>query len=184
MDRRVRKPSAAIVRAGRGRSGQLWLAAVLASCVVGGLGCSAGSGAQAATGGASATEVILKPAGGASGLKPTWSVVTACPPGFQGSAILYALNTDGTIGSSISPVVPHVTAAFSGTVLGSVKKLFALGTDVRPGGTSKWEVACAAGIGSAGKQKITQSIYVTLSADGKSYTSSVTPASGTTSPSS
>jgi hypothetical protein len=164
----------------RERASRLWLAAVLACCVAGGLGCAAGSGAQAAAGGANASEVILKPAQGASTLAPTWSVTTGCPSGFQGSAVMYALNSDGSIGSSMSPVVPHVTAPFSGTLLVSVRKTFALGTDIGPGGTSEWVVACSALIGGVGKQKFTQRIYVTLSADGKSYTTSVTPPPGVT----
>lgn len=181
MDSRVRRAIAAISPAGaqpakRGR--RVWLAAVLASCVVGGLGCSAGSGAQAAASAATATEVILKPTHGASTVKPTWSVTKACPPGYQGSGVLYTLNSDGSIGSIMSPVVPHVTSPFGGTVLVNVEKTFALGTDIKPGGTSRWIVGCDSGIGATGKEKLTQSVYVTLSADGKSYTSSFTPPGG------
>jgi hypothetical protein len=122
--------------------------------------------------------VILKPAHGASTLLPTWSVTEACPTDYQGSAVLYTLNSDGSIGSIMSPIVPHVAAPFGGTVLVSVEKTFALGTNIKPGGTSRWVVGCDAGIGGTGKEKLTQSVYVTLSADGKSFTSSFTPPGG------
>jgi hypothetical protein len=175
--------SAARHRTGDGRgAGRAWLAAVLACCVVGGLGCSAGPGAQAASGGSASATLLLKPARGASTLTPTWSVTAACPGRFQKAAILYELNTDGSIGSSISPVIPDVTTPFSGTLLTQVRKLFALGTNVPPGGTSKWEVACAAGPASTGAQKVLASTYVTLSANGSSYTASVTPPAGSAPP--
>jgi len=95
---------------------------------------------------------------------------------------VYELNTDGSIGSIIAPVAPNVTAPFRGTVLVQVRKLFSLGTNVPPGGTSKWEVSCAAGIGGTGAQKILASIYVTLSANGSSYTSSGTRPTGSPAP--
>jgi len=122
--------------------------------------------------------VILKPTHGVSTLKPTWSVTQACPTGYQGSGVLYTLNSDGSIGSIMSPVVPHVTSPFGGTVLVNVEKTFALGTNIKPGGTSRWIVGCDAGIGATGKEKLTQSVYVTLSADGKSFTSSFSPPAG------
>ena len=63
-----------------------------------------------------------------------------------------------------------VTSAFSGTLLGPVGKLLSLGTDARKGGKSKWVVACSAGIGGTGATKYVQSIFITLSAAGLSYT--------------
>jgi hypothetical protein len=92
--------------------------------------------------------------------------------------VLYELNTDGSIGSIISPVIPNVTAPFRGTVLVQVRKLFSLGTNIQPGGTSKWEVSCSAGIGGTGAQKILAWIYVNLSANGSSYTTRGTPPNG------
>jgi hypothetical protein len=135
--------------------------------------------AQAVTG-TQPGSLSLKPASGATTLTPTWSTTTACPAGYQTSAVLYALNTNGSIGSSISPTVSNVTSAFSGTLLGPVGKLFSLGTNVRNGGTSKWVVACSAGRGGTGKTTYVQSATVTLSADGRSYTSSTPSASSAT----
>ena len=47
-----------------------------------------------------------------------------------------------------------------------------------PGGTSKWVVACSAGRSGLGARKYVQSIYVTLSANGSTYTSSLTSPRG------
>jgi hypothetical protein len=186
MVSRARTASGSISKAGvlakRWGARHASLAAVLACCVVGGLGCSAGPGAQAAARGSAGATLVLKPAKGASTLTPTWSVTSACPGRFEKSAVLYELNTDGSIGSIISPVTPNVTAPFSGTLLTQVRKLFSLGTNVTPGGTSKWEVSCAAGVGGTGAQKVLASTYVTLSANGLSFTTSGTPPTGSLAP--
>src|SRR5215469_1776606 len=115
--------------------------------------------------------LTLNPASGAATLTPTWSS-SACPTGFQTSAVLFELNTDGAIGSAISPTVSNVTAPFTGTLDGPVKPLITLGSDVQPGGTSTWVVGCFAGLGGTGAQKLVQQVSVHLSADGLSYTSS------------
>src|SRR5262249_61977093 len=64
--------------------------------------------AQAVTG-SGPGQLALNPPSGATTLTPTWSTTTACPTGFQVSAVLFALNTDGTVGSSVSPTVSSVT---------------------------------------------------------------------------
>jgi len=136
--------------------------------------------AQAVTG-SGPGQLALNPASGATTLTPTWSTTTACPAAFQTSAELYELNTDGSIGSIISPTLANVTAPFSGTLLGPVGKLISLATNVKNGGTSKWVVGCFAGRAGTGNRTYVQSDNVTISADGKSYTSSTPSFSGTTS---
>jgi len=106
-------------------------------------------------------------------MTPTWSA-SACPSGYQGSAVLLELNIDGTIASSISATVYHVTAPFSGTLDGPVGKLITLGSNVPAGGTSRWVVACFAGVGGTGAQKLVQSVAVHLAADGSTFTSTRT----------
>jgi len=113
--------------------------------------------------------LTLTTASGAARLQPRWSTQDACPSGFQGSAVLYELNTDGSIGRSISPVVTNVSAPFGGTLLGSVGQLIADGTDVGDGGTDEWMVACYAGTHGTGSVDDLQSIDVSLSADGGSF---------------
>lgn len=164
---------------GTGRLRRTVLTLAVAGAAAGGLLFTAAA-AQAVTG-SGPGQLALNPASGATTLTPTWSTTTACPAGYQTSAVLYALNTNGSIGSSISPTVANVTVPFSGTLLGPVGKLFSLGTNVKNGGTSQWVVACSTGRGGTGKTTYVQSEKVTLSADGKSYTSSTPSTSGGTS---
>ncbi len=112
--------------------------------------------------------LTLDPAGGAATLTPVWST-NACPSGYQGSAVLFELNADGSIASSISGTVYSVTAPFGGTLDGPVGQLITLGSDVQPGGTSTWVVGCFAGIAGTGARQLVQSTDVHLSADGSSY---------------
>ena len=111
----------------------------------------------------------LTTASGAVWLQPRWHTQDECPGGFQGSAVLYELNTDGSIGRRISPVVTDVSAPFGGTLLGPVGQLITEGTDVRDGGTSEWVVGCFSGYGGQGSVDYLQSLWVTLSADGENF---------------
>lgn len=133
--------------------------------------------AQAVTG-SEPGNLSLNPASGSSSLTPTWSTTDGCPAGFQTSAVLFVLNSDGSIGSSASPTVAAPTAAFSGTLLASVANSISLGTDVGPGGTDQWVVGCFAGPGGTGNVEYVQSVFVTLSADGSSYTTSASGPAG------
>ena len=164
---------------GIGRLSRAMLMLAVAGATAGGMLFTAAA-AQAVTG-TGPGQLVLHPASGATTLMPTWSTTTACPVGYQTSAVLYALNTNGSIGSSISSTVSNVTSPFSGTLLGPVGKLLSLGTNVRNGGTSQWVVGCSAGRGGTGQTTYVQSDDVTLSADGKSYTSSTPSTSGTSS---
>ena len=164
---------------GIGRLSRAMLMLAVAGATAGGMLFTAAA-AQAVTG-TGPGQLVLNPASGATTLTPTWSTTTACPAGFQTSAVLYALNANGSIGSSISPTVDNVISPFRGTLLAPVGKIFSLGTNVRDGGTSKWVVACSAGRGGTGKTTYVQSDNVTLSADGKSYTSSTLSTADTTS---
>ena len=130
--------------------------------------------------GAQPGNLTLNPASGSSSLTPTWSTSTACPTGFQTSAVLYVLNTDGSIGSVDSPTVASPTAPFSGTLLANVAQSLSLGTNVGPGQTDEWVVLCWTGPGGTGSSTPVQSTFVTLSADGSSYSTSATgPAQAT-----
>jgi hypothetical protein len=113
--------------------------------------------------------LTLDPASGAATLTPPWST-SACPSGYQGSAVLFELNADGSIASSISGTVYSVSAPFGGTLDGPVGQLITLGSDVQAGGTSTWVVGCFAGIAGTGARQLVQSTDVHLSADGSSYT--------------
>jgi hypothetical protein len=129
--------------------------------------------AQAVTG-SGPGQLALNPASGATTLTPTWSTTTGCPAGNQTSATLFALNTDGSIGSAISPTVNAPTAPFNGTLLGTIGSLISLGTNVTAGGTSQFVVGCFAGTGGTGAVTYVQSIFVHLDATGANYTSNTT----------
>jgi hypothetical protein len=116
-----------------------------------------------------ASSLGLTTASGAATGQPRWYTQDGCPSGFQGSAVLYALNSNGSIGRSISPVVTDVSAPFGGTLLGSVGQLITDGTNVTDGGTDEWVVACYAGPHATGSVDDLQSVDVTLSADGESF---------------
>jgi hypothetical protein len=127
-----------------------------------------GAPARAATG-PQTDYLSLTTASGAARLQPRWHTQDGCPAGFQGSAVLYELNTDGSIGRSISPVVTSVSAPFGGTLLGPVGQLITAGTNVGDGGTDEWVVACFSGPPETGSVEELQAIDVTLSADGGSF---------------
>ncbi len=119
--------------------------------------------------GPDAGQLGLFPPIGPATLTPVWFTRDGCPSGFQGSAALYELNTDGSVARSISPVVAHVSHGFGGTLLAPVGQLITQGSDVRAGGTSEWVVGCFAGPGGTGNVEHVRSTDVTLSADGSFY---------------
>ncbi len=116
-----------------------------------------------------ADTLSLTTASGATRLQPRWSTQDECPSAFRGSAALYALNSDGSIGRRISPVVTNVSAPFGGTLLDPVGQLITGGTDVGDGGTDEWVVACFTGPNGTGSADDLKSIDVTLSADGENF---------------
>jgi hypothetical protein len=148
--------------------------------LLGALGLTAGAGLLTATAALAVTgsepgHLSFHPAAGATSLTPTWSTTDGCPAGFRVSAVLYALNADGSVGTSASPTVANVTSAFSGSLLGRIGQIFSLGTNVRSGGTSEFVVACSTGRGGTGNKTYVQAEWVTLSANGSTYTTSSTP---------
>lgn len=123
-----------------------------------------------ASNGSQPGNLILHPASGASNLKPTWSTKDACPAGFRASAGLSEFGVGGTLGSRISAVVSGgLTRPFKGTLDGNVAMVLALGANVGNGQTSEWAIGCYSGPSGTGNVKWVQSTFVTLSADGKSY---------------
>jgi hypothetical protein len=146
------------------------LPAVLAGLIGVTVGAAALTAAPArAVAGPQTDSLSLTTASGAARLQPRWNTQDGCPSGFQGSAVLDELNTDGSIGRSISPVVTNVSASFGGTLLGPVGQLITDGTDVGDGGTDEWVVACYTGPHGTGSVDDLQSIDVTLSSDGGDF---------------
>jgi hypothetical protein len=151
-----------------------WLVLLGMLGLIAGAGLLTAAAAQAVTG-SGPGQLALHPPSGATSLEPTWSTTTACPAGFQATAVLYALNADGSVGTAASPSVAYVTSAFSGSLLGAIGKIISLGTNVTAGGTSEFVVACSTGLGGTGNRTYVQAEWVTLSANGSTYTTSSTP---------
>ena len=76
---------------------------------------------------ASATSAVkLSPSSGSTTSTPTWSTSAACPSGLQGSAILRAVNSDGTT-YDWSRAVNGAYQSFGGALQGTVQFLQGLG---------------------------------------------------------
>ena len=143
--------------------------------LIAGAGLLTAAAAQAVTG-SGPGQLALHPPSGATTLQPTWTTTTACPAGFQTSATLFALNTDGSIGSAISVTVNAPTSPITnGQLLGPIGHLISLGTNVTAGRTTEFVVGCFAGNAGTGNRTYVQAEWVTLSANGSTYTTSSTP---------
>jgi hypothetical protein len=132
------------------------------------------AGSALAANGSQPGNLVLNPASGASTLTPAASTTTGCPAGFQGSAQLEEFNTDGTAASRISQVNNAVTAPFSLNLIGNVGALLGSTNLPATGGTVEWAVGCYSLSAGTGSVQYVQSTFVTLSADGSSFTSSAT----------
>jgi hypothetical protein len=119
--------------------------------------CTASSAqdANTATGG-----VTLHPASGSVFTTPTWSTLSACPAGFQGSAVFRAVKPDGTT-YSISGATDTVTAPFHGTLLGNIAEVASLLNNIPNGTKQKYVIVCFSGPSLTGKSHQEMSMFVT-----------------------
>jgi hypothetical protein len=104
--------------------------------------------------------VALSPPSGSVFSTPTWSTHTACPSGFQGSAVFRAVRPDGTT-YSISGATNFVTAPFHGTLLGNIAEIASLLNSVPNGTKQKYVVVCFSGPSLTGKSHQEMSLFVT-----------------------
>ena len=116
--------------------------------------------------------VKLSPSSGSTTSTPTWSTSAACPSGLQGSAILRAVNSDGTT-YDWSRAINGAYQSFGGALQGTVQFLQGLG-DIGHGGSQELVVECFAGQALTGKSAKEMHIFIHFSADGKSYSTSAT----------
>jgi hypothetical protein len=146
------------------------LALTLAAVTAGAAVLMAGS-AQAVVIGSEPGTLMLSPASGSTLLSPTWSTSTPCPAGYQGSA---AVNEFGVDNGITSNTVTDVSAPFSGTLLFTGETMANVFFGGTPPVTVQFVVECAAGADLTGATEYVQSIWVTESADGTTYTTSAT----------
>ena len=161
------------------RVGRLARAALLlgvATATVGAMVLSAGAASAAV--GKDPGAVSLSPASGPTSDSPTWATTTACATGFQGSAIFRLVEASGSV-LSLSAATNSVTAAFNGTLISgdSISTIAAAG-GVADGGTAELVVFCYSGASLTGNLDPEMSTFLTISADGTTYTTSSTGPSG------
>jgi len=127
--------------------------------------------------------VTLSPASGSTTATITYNS-TACPSGFQGSGELLIVDpaTGGpTSGqSALAAVNNSVAAPFSGTLFDQALFLeaTAIFPDIAGGPAAEMVMACFSGPSATGNESFVQDEFVTITADGSSYTTSSTGGGG------
>jgi hypothetical protein len=132
------------------------------------------SSQASASAGAGSGTVTLSAASGPTSSTPTWSTSTACPSGFQGSAVFREVWPNGVTTNSISPAVNGTTTPFHGTLQAPIAKIKEV-AGVPNGSTQKFVVICFSNQSETGTSRQVMHLYITYSADGSRYTTSATP---------
>jgi len=137
------------------------------------------AGLALAANGSQPGHLILSPASGATTSTPAWSTTDGCPAGHQGSAEVIEFKPDGALASRISTTVNSgLNGPFGAgsTLDGNVGALLRV-TGVTNGGSVEFAVGCYSLEGGTGSVEYVQSTMVTLSSNGRSYTTSSSSAS-------
>jgi hypothetical protein len=123
-------------------------------------------------------QIALTPSSGpASQAGITYATTTACPSGNNGSASVRLVDPGTGNTTILAPTNNNATAPFTGTFNGT----FALAEDVFPdivGTTSEVAVYCFSGASAQGTAVAVQYTFVTISADGSTYTETNNVSSG------
>ena len=114
--------------------------------------------------------VALNPASGPERSSPAWSTTTACPTGFQGSAVFRAVMASGQT-FSISPATNTVTAPFRGKMELPISEIQALAR-VPNGSSMEFAVICFSGPSLTGTSHAEMNTFITFA--GGTYTTSST----------
>jgi hypothetical protein len=162
-----------------GTAGRLRRGAV----VLGVVGLAAGAavataGSALAANGTEPGHLTLSVPSGPLTTQPTWATSDACPTGFQGSAVIEEFNTDGTAASRVSLVVAPSSGPISGGGLLDTVGNLLTSSNITPGGTVEWAVACYSAVGGTGNFEYVQSTFVTENAAGTQYSTSATGPAG------
>jgi Bacterial Ig-like domain (group 3) len=126
--------------------------------------------AQAATLGTDVGGVTLSPGSGSTTGTITYNAV-ACPTGFQGSGLLRLVDpVDNHIVGNLAPINNSVASAFTGTLNAGILQTLA-STDANvQGHAAEIAVLCTSAASGQGTTQYFQDTFVTISADGTSYT--------------
>ncbi len=115
--------------------------------------------------------LALSPTTGATSSTPTWSTTQGCATGFQGSAVL-RIEEGGGNTFTLSPVVnTGLAGGFAGTLQSPISTIQTV-AGLANGGTDEMVVYCFSGSGLTGTSDPEQSEYLTISADGSTYSTS------------
>ena len=124
--------------------------------------------------------VSLTPGSGPTSSTPTWATTQGCATGFQGSAVFKIVESNGTT-FSISAGTNSVAASFSGTLQDSISFIASsLPPGIPNGGTAELVVYCYSAASEQGTSDPEMSTFLTISADGTTYTTSSTGPAGPT----
>jgi hypothetical protein len=144
------------------------------TAIVTGIVLGGGVPAQA-TVGSQPGKLELSPASGAKGTTPTWATTIGCPGGFQGSASLEAIATDGTpFDVALLVNGAQVANSFSGTLaypMGAIQSLGGFDDGSTTG--QEFVVLCWTGSNGSGISTAYQDSFAYYSAD-NSYLTSAT----------
>jgi hypothetical protein len=134
-------------------------------------GTALGTGSTSGTASDVKPGLTLSPATGLTAKTPGYSS-PACPSGYQGSGVVREVSRNGSV-ATFSITSNTVTAPFTGTLYASLTQLQAF-AGIPNGGTQQVTIVCYSGPSEEGKQEPAYNVWLTYSADGKSYTTSST----------
>jgi hypothetical protein len=124
-------------------------------------------------------QLTITPASGPIGTTASYQTSVGCPAGFQGSAVLRAVDSAGQT-ASVSPAFTGTASPFGGQLQTDFGTIQGLGSGVPNGGTQELVVVCFQNAGLAGSSTNAMDAFVTYSADGNSYSVSKTAPAGPT----
>jgi hypothetical protein len=161
---------------GGGRLARAALFVAVAGFTVGGM--VLGTGPAHAAVGTALGDLTFSPTTGSVNSSPTWSTTEGCPSGFNGSAIVRWVESDGTT-FSISGTVESPTSALSdepmlGTPPDDISE-FVLLSGIADGGQNEIDVDCYSGDSLTGTEEAVMYTYIDISSDGSTYTITNTP---------
>jgi Big-like domain-containing protein len=155
-----------------GRVGRLSRAALFVGVATATAGAMVfGAGAAFAGVGKDPGTLALSPTTGATSSTPTWATTQGCASGFQGSAVLRIEEGGGATFSMSGAVNSGLAGSFAGTLLDPISTIATV-AGLANGGTDEMVVFCYSGSGLTGTSDPEMSEYLTLSADGSTYSTS------------
>jgi len=121
--------------------------------------------------------VSLTPASGATSATPTFATTEGCPTGFQGSGTLYINDPGGGGLDQLANTNNSVASSFTGTFNNPLSLELSVFPDLA-GTTAEIFIQCTSAASGLGSTDNVMDTFITISADGSSYTTSSSAPSG------